>query len=79
MLSEGSFKKIGILLAVVMVAAVLCALPGANPAGAAGSPADSAVQYLNSEYTTRGLVNTEMGVGAYAFYVLRQAEIDVSA
>ncbi len=79
MISKGFFKKLSLLLAVIMAVAVLCGAPGVKPAGASGAPINSAVQYLDHEYTTNGLANNDNGVGSYAFYVLRQAGVDVSA
>ncbi len=72
------FSKLSLLLAVTITAAALFAAPGVNLAGAAVSPVDSAIEYLQNEYTTNGLVNADNGVGAYALYVLIQAGVDVS-
>ncbi len=76
--SKGFFRKLGLLLAVIMVVGTLFAAPGVNPAGAAVSPADSAIKFLHNEYTTNGLVNADDGVGSYALYVLIQAGVDVA-
>ncbi|MGI9861282.1 S-layer homology domain-containing protein [Moorella naiadis] len=40
---------------------------------------DKAVQFLQHDYLKNGLLNSEMGVGSYAFYVLRQAGVDAGA
>ncbi|NLJ76969.1 MAG: DUF4430 domain-containing protein [Peptococcaceae bacterium] len=67
----------GLLLAIIMMATALWAVPGAQPAQAANGPINSAVQYLYEEYTAKGLANRDTGVGSYAFYVLHQAGVDV--
>ncbi|MGQ9512951.1 S-layer homology domain-containing protein [Thermodesulfitimonas sp.] len=41
-------------------------------------PTAQAVRFLTKEYRQNGFVNTDAGVGAYAFYVLKQAGVDVS-
>lgn len=47
---------------------------------AAVSPlADKAVQFLHRDYLKNGLINSEVGVGSYAFYVLSQAGVDAGA
>ncbi|HHW43724.1 MAG TPA: hypothetical protein GXX25_07950 [Desulfotomaculum sp.] len=47
---------------------------------AAGSPlADKAVQFLQHDYAKNGLINSEVGVGSYALYVLSQAGVDAGA
>jgi hypothetical protein len=71
-------RKLSLLLAVTIVAAMLFAAPGVNPAGAVGAPINNAVQYLYSEYITNGPDNSDGGVGAYALYLLMQAGVDVS-
>lgn len=40
---------------------------------------DRAVQYLRSEYAENGVINSDMGVGSQAFYILNQAGADVSS
>lgn len=76
--SKGLFRKLSLLLAVIMVAAALFAAPGASLAAAAGLPINSAVQYLYNEYITNGPDNSGGGVGAYALYMLIQAGVDVT-
>lgn len=38
-----------------------------------------AAQYLKNEYEKNGVINADMGVGSYAFYILTAAGVDVSA
>jgi hypothetical protein len=52
--------------------------------GAAGAekspplPTAQAVRFLANEYRQNGFRNADAGVGAYAFYILKQAGVDVS-
>jgi hypothetical protein len=48
----------------------------ANAAGEAGSPVNSAEQFLYNDYTKNGINNSDAGVGSYALYVLNQAGVD---
>lgn len=41
--------------------------------------ADRAAEYLKNEYADYGLINADMGVGSYVFYILTAAGVDVSA
>ncbi|WP_123926588.1 S-layer homology domain-containing protein [Thermodesulfitimonas autotrophica] len=53
--------------------------PGANGAEALPSlPTAQAVRFLANEYRQNGFRNADAGVGAYAFYILKQAGVDVS-
>ncbi len=72
-------KKLGLLLVLLMTVTLLLPAINANAAGAAGSPANNAAQFLHNDYTNNGLKNSEAGVGSYALYVLNQAGVDVSA
>lgn len=38
-----------------------------------------AARYLKNEYEKNGVINADMGVGSYAFYILATAGVDVSA
>ncbi|NLI14403.1 MAG: hypothetical protein GX425_17765 [Peptococcaceae bacterium] len=70
------FKKLS-LFAVLLAAAFLVS---AVNACAGVSLETSAVQFLKNDYQKNGIKNTEYdGVGSYAFYVLTQKGIDVSA
>lgn len=73
------FKKLSLLLVVLMTVTLLMPVVSANVAGAAGSPENKAVQYLFNDYTKNGINNSEAGMGSYALYVLNQAGVDVSA
>ncbi|MDD4238511.1 MAG: S-layer homology domain-containing protein [Desulfotomaculaceae bacterium] len=71
-------KKLSLLLTVLMTIMLLIPVVSANTTGGAGSPANSAVQFLCNDYTTNGVNNSDGGVGSYALYVLNQADVDVS-
>jgi len=68
------FKKLSLLLVVVMAVTLFMPVTGAR---AAGSPADSAVQFLYNDYTKNGISNSEAGVGSYALFVLSRAGVNV--
>jgi hypothetical protein len=72
-------RKLSLLLAGIIFAAMLYVAPGVNTAGASLLPADSAVDLLRNEYTSKGLNNVDDGVGSYTLYVLLQAGVDASA
>jgi hypothetical protein len=40
---------------------------------------DRAAQYQKDEYANNGVINSDMGVGSYAFYILKQAGIDTGS
>jgi len=40
---------------------------------------DRAVQYLKREYANNGMINSDMGVGSHAFYILKQVGIDTGS
>lgn len=40
---------------------------------------DQAAQYLKNEYEKNGVINSDMGVGSCAFYILTQAGVDTGA
>jgi hypothetical protein len=40
---------------------------------------DRAAQYLKDEYTNNGIINSDMGVGSHAFYILKQAGVDTGS
>lgn len=70
-------RKLSLLLTLLLLVNLL--LPrGGVPASAATAPADSAVQFLYRDYQQNGFKNSEYSVGAYAFYILKQAGVDVS-
>jgi len=63
-------------MAVVLATTLLVPVASAN--GPGFSPAADPVQFLYNEYTTKGAKNNDAGVGAYAYYILTQAGVDVS-
>ncbi|WP_027718447.1 S-layer homology domain-containing protein [Desulfovirgula thermocuniculi] len=71
-------KGLSILVLVGLAFALLLPAGEAGAASFNASPADHAVQFLYNEYLTKGAKNADAGVGAYAYYVLCQAEVDVS-
>jgi hypothetical protein len=40
---------------------------------------DKAVQFLGQDYAKSGIINSEVGVGSYALYILTRADVDVGA
>lgn len=67
------------LMVICLLSSLAGLARGANGAEALSSfPAAQAVRFLASEYRQKGFVNTDAGVGAYAFYILKQAGVDVS-
>jgi len=72
------FKKLGLFLVVLMTVTLLLPMVTAGVAGAADSPANSAVHFLRNDYAKNGINNSEAGVGSYALYVLNRAGVDVS-
>jgi hypothetical protein len=70
-------KKLGLLLVVFMTVSLLMSVAHINTAGAAGTPAADAVQFLYHDYTTNGIKNSDTGVGSYALYVLTRAGVPV--
>ncbi len=58
-------------------------LPAVFPVGRAEAAErqlmGQAAQYLKNEYEKNGVINADMGVGSYAFYILTAAGVDVSA
>ncbi|MEW6192419.1 MAG: Ig-like domain-containing protein, partial [Bacillota bacterium] len=71
-------KKLYLLFIALILVTMLVPMVSAGIAAASDLPADSAVQFLYREYTLNGLHNADAGVGCYAFYILRQAGVDVS-
>ncbi len=68
-------------MAVWLVVALLVVCVGAGRMEAAGGSAlrDKTVQFLCREYLQNGVVNSDVGVGAYACYILNRAGVDVAA
>ncbi|MGI9861283.1 S-layer homology domain-containing protein [Moorella naiadis] len=73
-----AIKKLSLLLVLLMAVTLLAPAVNAGASGVSGSPANNAVQFLYNEYAQKGINNSDSGVGSYAFYVLRQAGVDVS-
>lgn len=69
-------KGLSLLMAVVLTAALLVPVVEANSSGV--SPADHAVQFLYNDYIMNGARNADNGVGAYAYYILTQAGVNVN-
>ncbi|MGB9804876.1 DUF4430 domain-containing protein, partial [Desulfofundulus sp.] len=72
------WKKLSLLLVLVMAATLLVPAVNAGAGEVTGSPANNAVQFLYNEYVQKGIDNSGYGVGSYALYVLKQAGVDVS-
>ncbi len=77
-------KKFSLILAalVVMVCflinlSLLFVVPGRAEA-TVSTLSERAVQFLYQEYTENGIINSDVGVGSYALYVLNQAGVDIS-
>lgn len=68
---------------IIALACLLAVLPAVFPDGRAEADErqlkDLAVQYLKSEYVKNGVVNSDMGVGAQAFYILSETGSDISS
>jgi hypothetical protein len=69
------FKKLSLCLTVLMTIMLFIPVVGADATGGAGSPSNSAVQFLYSDYRTNGINNSDTGVGSYALFVLTQADV----
>ncbi|MGB9804917.1 S-layer homology domain-containing protein, partial [Desulfofundulus sp.] len=71
-------RRLLVLAVTVCFFAGLLVPPGwsGRAEAAESSLADKAVQYLYHDYMKNGLLNSEVGVGAWALYVLNQAGID---
>lgn len=79
-----SAKNFNLRLASLLVAAcfllsLLAPLVTPGRAEADPFPSDKAVQFLCQDYARNGVINSDVGVGSYALYVLTQAGVDVSA
>ncbi|TEB16732.1 Endo-1,4-beta-xylanase A precursor [Pelotomaculum sp. FP] len=75
-ISKKKFKKLTVLLAVLMTLMLIMPAAGVNASGKAVPPVNSAVQFLYNDYTINGINNSDAGAGAYALYVLNQAGVD---
>ncbi len=73
---KNTFKKLGLLLVVLITAMCFTPVAGVNAMGEAVSPAGSAVQFLQQDYAANGINNSDIGVGSYALYVLNRAGTD---
>jgi hypothetical protein len=65
-----------------MACCLACILgPAVSPgrAGVSSSLADRAARFLYRDYIKNGMINADAGVGAYAFHILSQAALDLSA
>lgn len=75
-----SKQRLVLLTVLTCFMAFLPAVFSAGRAEAAGLQLmGQAAQYLKNEYEKNGVINADMGVGSYAFYILTTAGVDVSA
>ncbi|NQS76156.1 MAG: S-layer homology domain-containing protein [Peptococcaceae bacterium] len=69
----------------ILVAILVCSLTGLMLVGvldrveATPQLTEQAVKYIKNEFAEYGVVNVDMGVGSYAFFVLAAGGVDVSA
>ncbi len=74
-----SFSRLLALPAMLLCFLTFTALAGIfDRADAEPALSDQAVQYLKNEYKENGVINADMGVGSYAFYILAGSGVDVS-
>lgn len=64
--------------AVYFLISLLAPLVAPGRAEADPFPSDKAVQFLGQDYARNGVINSDVGVGSYALYVLTRAGVDVS-
>lgn len=70
------WEKFSLFFAVLIASALIIPMSYANGADSIKS---SAVQVLKNEYEVNGVQNNDNGLGSHTYYILTQAEVDVSS